>query len=140
MNRCYSEIPMGIAIYCWLAGFADACTGLLLLAAPEFTLRLMSIETLPKEPVYLRYIGVFVFTVGLTYWLPAVARWSPRRELVMSVLFITGVVRAAVAGFVAFEVSRGGLEPAWMVVCFTDASFAAVQVWMLKELSGGASD
>ena len=56
MNRCYPEIPMGVAIYCWLAGLADACTGLLLIAAPELTLRLMSVETLPKEPVYLHYI------------------------------------------------------------------------------------
>ncbi len=123
-----------MAVYCLLAGSCDAATGALLVAAPAFTIRLMRIVELPPEPVYLRWIGVFVGSVGLAYLYPLVLRGKTARIPV--VLEMTALVRLSVALFIAVSVGAGALSAPWLSVFFTDFSLALFQLWLLKRISG----
>ena len=111
------------------AGGCDAATGVLLVAAPTMTLGLMGLTVKPEPLALVRYVGVFVLAVGLSYlWLaaegPAVSgdRWRTQWQ-------ITALVRTLVALFVSWQVAVGGLEARWLSVAATDATFAAVQ-WL----------
>ena len=118
------------------AGSCDALTGALLVAAPLFTLRLMGIDAFPAEPVYTRFIGIFVLAAGLSYFLPLAAPHpAARRTLLAAVFAVLALVRVCVAVFVAGAVAAGGLTPAWLSVSATDLVIAAVQVYALA--SGG---
>ena len=119
-------------LYCLLAGCCDTATGVLLVAAPAFTLQLMRIPTAPSEPVFLRWIGVFVGSVGLAYLYPFVHGVSSRTAPTLRVVLEwSTLARLAVAAFVGASVAGGALAPGWLSVCFTDLSLAVVQVVML---------
>ncbi len=123
-----------ITFYCLLAGTCDAVTGALLVSAPIATLELMGVAELPAEPIYMRFIGVFVGGVGLAYWYPFLYRgWSSGRLTV--VLEVTALVRLCVALFLGVSIARGLLAPAWSIVLLTDLTLASVQIWMLTKLS-----
>lgn len=118
----------------YLVGACDALTGLLLMFSPLLTLRLMGIKTIPLEPVYLQYIGAFVFGVGAVYFMPALS--SQNKEKVQSVLTlwkITALMRLSVGSFVAFQLFQKGLDPAWISVPLTDLSLAAFQIFIVKK-------
>ncbi|MCB0346581.1 MAG: hypothetical protein KDD66_15790, partial [Bdellovibrionales bacterium] len=87
-----------LRIYNTLVGLCDASTGLLLMAAPEFTLMLMGISEIPDELVYLRFIGAFVFSVGAAYWLPFLHQESISQFVAHSkvVWMLTSIVRLVV--------------------------------------------
>ncbi len=125
--------------YQWLAGLCDLSTGVLLLAAPAFTLRLLFVHVLPAPLAFARFIGVFVGCIGASYlWVglrwpfsanmpPASsARWQLQWQL-------TAGVRTAVALFLLAEVLSGALEAAWLTVALSDAAFAAVQCVGLRK-------
>jgi len=119
-------------LYCALAGFCDAGTGALLVLAPLWTLHLLRIPVMPVEPVYLRFVGVFVLGVGLSYLYPfCLGEGGKRDRLFAGVLHVTALVRFCVAAFVTVSVLGGALTPAWITVALTDALLAAVQVFML---------
>jgi hypothetical protein len=120
-----------IAFFCWLAGACDAATGFLLVAAPGLALRLMRVSPAPAEPIYLRFIGVFVGGVGVAYLYPWVVERSRRWLRVAAVLEITAGLRLAVGIFVLLSVASGALVPAWLVVAATDLGLAAAQILML---------
>ncbi len=123
-----------IAVYCLLAGACDAVTGALLVSAPIATLRLMGIAELPVEPIYMRFIGVFVGSVGLAYLYPFLFRGgSVSRQTV--VLEVTALVRLGVALFLGVSIARAALAPAWSIVLLTDLALATAQIWMLTILT-----
>ena len=124
-----ARLARGAWWYQVAAGSCDTATGLLLVAAPTMTLGLMGLTVKPEPLALVRYVGVFVLAVGLSYlWLaaegPAMAgeRWRTQWQ-------ITALVRTLVAVFVSWQVAVGGLEVRWLSVAATDATFAAVQ-WL----------
>lgn len=123
-----------LPIYCRLAGNADAATGLLLVAAPALTLRLMGASP-ADEPIWVRWVGVFVASVGLAYWLPELSRSeSARTARRVSALEFTALVRLAVASFVAWALLTQRLETAFVSVLATDLSLGVLQLAMLRTL------
>jgi H+/Cl- antiporter ClcA len=76
-------------------GAMDASTGLLLVFAPQFTLKLMKIPPLdPAAWVFLQWIGAFVGAVGLSYLFAL--RSDQERAVVWK---ITALVRLVIAAF-----------------------------------------
>lgn len=117
-------------IYCLLAGACDATTGLLLLFAPSFALRLMHIDASSVgAPVYLQWIGAFVFAVGSSYFWPFLRKEDSRFRVMLE---MTTWIRVIICSFVLISVARGQLIPAWLSVAGTDGALAAIQIVMLK--------
>lgn len=112
----------------------DAATGLMLVVAPGFTLRLMRVPAPdPASLVFVSWIGVFVLAVGCSYFLaPRRLSNSNERERLAVVWRFTTIARALVAAFVTWRVVTGGLPPAWLTVAATDAVIAAVQFQWLR--------
>ncbi len=109
-------------IYQWLAGLMDTATGLLLVFAPAFTLRLMGLT--PFGDVFVSFVGVFVLGVGLSYLVMIPGREPARRE---SQWLVTALIRGLVALFLLAETASGRMEPAWLTVAAADGALAAVQ-------------
>lgn len=126
----------GPLLFCLLAGGGDALTGLLLLAAPRLVLRLLG-AAVPGDAggdlVLLRFVGVFVGSVGLVYlypWLyPRLLR--DRGSRVRTTLEITAGVRLAVALFLGITVMTGRLDLPWATVGAYDALVAIAQCGLL---------
>lgn len=111
------------------AGLSDTSTGLLLIFAPAWTLRLMGVRWLPQPIEFAGFIGVFVLSVGLTYLLVAV-RWPIARQntVVWEVQWwITALVRTLVAVFLLVEIVSGRMEFAWISVALSDGMLAVIQ-------------
>jgi hypothetical protein len=117
--------------YQYTAGLCDTATGLLLLLAPEWTLRLMRVTIIPKPVVFASYVGIFVLGVGLTYIQAAITRtpggirdtnWHGQWS-------ITALFRSLVALFLICQIAAGRMERAWITVAVVDATFATVQ-WL----------
>lgn len=117
--------------FCWLAGLADSLTGASLVIAPRLTLRLMGIAAESDEAILLRFIGVFVGCVGLSYLVALTGSEKRRSARLLGVLELTTLFRAAVALFVTWGVLVSHLEPAWLSVAGTDALIALIQVRIL---------
>jgi hypothetical protein len=129
------RLRLWLTLYQLAAGFCDTSTGVLLIAAPAFTLGVMGLTILPQPVAFVRYIGVFVLSVGLTY-LWAVLRWplNEHAVLVWSTQWkITALVRLLVALFVLWQVATGAMEPRWITVAFSDGVFAAIQIMGLAK-------
>ncbi len=123
------------AVYCALAGGGDAVTGILLMSAPLFTLRLMGIAPPPTEPVFLQFVGAFVAGVGLCYGLPFLGQpGEPRRSRLVAIFDATAFIRLSVAGFVFFALAQGELVPAWKTVAITDVVLALFQIFARRHL------
>jgi hypothetical protein len=115
--------------YQLLTGLSDTSTGMLLIGAPELTLRLMKLHAAPATLPFLSYIGVFVLSVGIAclYGGLLAATDSPPDRLEV-VWLLTAITRGLVAVFVVVELARGALEPGWSSVAFTDGALALIQV------------
>lgn len=104
-------------------GAMDALTGVLLLLSPGLVLRMLGIAPVGDEStVFLRWIGVFVMGVGLSYAL--VLRGRSAGETVWA---FTGIVRFLVCVFLLGQVATRHLEPAWMLVALSDGLVGAIQ-------------
>ena len=117
------------------AGACDTITGILLLAAPQFTLKLMGVRQITENSyIFISFIGAFVFSVGLTYLLFAS---SPSSDLQLgfarAAWLITAVERLCAGGFVMIAVLSRGLEPAWFSITLVDLSLAAFQLVGLRK-------
>lgn len=122
-----------VYVLCAVAGLMDATTGALLLAAPMWTLELMGITVMPVEPVYQRWIGAFVCSVGCSYLFPFLLRAGPERDQrTAGILTMATLVRIFIAGFSGVAIATGTLEPAWLSVTATDASLALAQIIVLR--------
>jgi hypothetical protein len=126
----------------WLRGYAlavgamDTATGILLIAAPALTLRLMWIAQQPAEPVWLRFVGAFVTGVGLIYLYPLAASGGRGPVLLAAALEFTAIVRGSVGLVVAASVVRGALPAAWLTVAITDLALAVFQAALVRRGAG----
>lgn len=105
------------------AGGCDAATGLALLAAPLATLGLLGVDSGPRDPALIRFIGAFVLGVGASSLLALVRRWDAA-----TVAEATALVRLAVGGYVVLALARGWLPAPWVLVALTDLGLAAAQL------------
>lgn len=119
--------------YQLVAGFSDASTGVLLITAPIFTLRMMGLAVPHDATPFLSFIGAFVFAVGLAYLYGAllVRRTSgvPRLE---AVWIMTAIIRTSVAVFVIASVLNRSLAPAWLTIAIFDGACALIQARGLR--------
>jgi hypothetical protein len=120
-------------LYLLLAGLCDTVSGLLLMADPVGTLTLMGVATPLAEPLYMQWIGAFVFSVGLSYFTPFIVR--NRWEQVRGVLSVTLIVRIVIASFSGFSMLRGALDPTWITVPLSDAAMGIIQIVLLRLLA-----
>ena len=89
----------------------------------------MGLTIVPQPVVFVRYIGVFVLSVGLTY-LWAAARWplTSHAHIGWSTQWkITALVRTLVAVFVVGQIASSALEIRWISVALSDGAFAMIQ-------------
>lgn len=124
-----SRLRRWLVLYQCIAGLCDTCTGLLLVAAPVWTLGMMSLHVIPQPVAFVRYIGVFVLSVGLTY-LWALLRWplTAHAHIGWSTQWkITALTRTLVALFILWQVAVAAIETGWIAVAFTDGAFAICQ-------------
>ncbi len=114
--------------YQWLAGLCDVTTGVLLVFAPAWTLKLMGVKGGPQPVDFAAFIGVFVLSVGLAYWyaarLPMNTANAPRWQ---AVWWLTALSRTLVAGFLFWKIFGGKIEMAWLTVALTDGFLATFQ-------------
>lgn len=110
-------------------GAMDAVTGLMLVFVPGLVLSLLMIEAPSAEAmIYLRWIGVFVMAVGLSYGI-ALGGCPERGE---TVWLITALVRGMVAVFLIVQIVGGKMDPAWAVVAMSDGAVAVAQLAILR--------
>jgi hypothetical protein len=124
-----------LSFYQYCAGLCDATTGVLLLACPAFTLGLMGLNVIPQPIAFVRYIGVFVMSVGLTYLWTAV-RWPLNEHVALlwsTQWKITALIRMSVALFVIWQVLVHALEFGWITVGLIDGLLAVVQIVGLEQ-------
>jgi hypothetical protein len=110
-----------------LAGGGDFTTGCLLALAPEWTLARMGVSPAPGI-LFLRFVGVFVACVGLSYGLGLLA-WAMtgRRQRLRFAWELTILFRLAAGGFVAMQILSGALPWAWASVPAADGFWALIQ-------------
>jgi hypothetical protein len=114
--------------YQLVTGFADTITGILLCAAPAFTLRMMGVHAPADALPYVGYIGAFVLSVGLACLYGArIVRIPASADRLEIVWFLTALSRAAVALYLLPEISIGNFQPAWMSVVLFDGTCALIQ-------------
>ena len=108
-------------------GLADTATGVLLMTAPEFTLRMLRLRLAPGAGPLLGLIGAFVFAVGLCCLYGALLAHRRDRARLDVVWLLTGIVRGSVALLVLGFVLSGALEAGWLPVGIFDGVCALVQ-------------
>lgn len=115
-----------------ITGISDTGTGLMLIFAPVFTLRLMQLHVPPDAVPFLSYIGAFVFSVGIACfyggYLTIQASFAQKLE---AVWLLTAITRGSVAIFILIKIFTGILEPGWTTVAITDGSFTLLQAFGL---------
>lgn len=121
----------GPFLFCLLAGGGDALTGLLLLAAPRLVLRLLGIAAPGGDLIFLRFVGVFVGSVGCVYLYPWLSQ--ERGSRVATTLEITAGIRLAVALFLGFAVMWSRLDLPWATVGAYDALVAIAQMGLMAQ-------
>ncbi len=111
------------------AGLLDTMTGTGLVLLPAWTLQRMFVPPPGAEALgYVRFVGVFVAMVGLSY-LVALRRNgdAPLR----AVLDVTRLFRLGAGLFTGAMVLAAGWSPAWLVVTATDLGLVVVQSMIL---------
>lgn len=86
-------------------------------------------EISAEAQVFLSWMGGFVFSVGVSYFLAVGATQPVQAETIWK---STMLVRAVIACFVTIQVLRGNLELLWLSVAFTDGIIAVVQGFGIK--------
>jgi hypothetical protein len=82
----------------------------------------------------MRWIGLFVASVGAVYLYPWLLRGGALRrdQRLATVVEVTALQRAAVALFVCGAVAAGALAPGWLVVALFDGGVAMAQSALLR--------
>jgi hypothetical protein len=120
--------------YHLLAGCCDACTGVMLIIAPAFTLRLMMLHAPDDALIYISFIGAFVLATGLAYFYGASIISHGCCETKLQVLWlVTALTRASVAIFITGQLLAGALPAGWITVAATDASLVLIQAIGLRK-------
>ena len=119
--------------YQLIAGISDTSTGVLLIAAPVFTVRMMGVSVPYDATPFLSFIGAFVLAVGLSYLYGAllVRRTGavPRLE---AVWLLTAIIRSSVAIFVLGAVVNRTLSPGWLTIAVFDGICVVIQARGLR--------
>ncbi|MDR3727913.1 MAG: hypothetical protein P4K86_12810 [Terracidiphilus sp.] len=119
--------------YQLLTGLSDTSTGVLLIVAPELTLRLMGLHVAADALPFLSFVGAFVLSVGLCCLYGGyLAYCSSCNEKLGTVWLLTAIMRSSVAIFVITQILSGSLESGWLTVAVFDAACALVQVIGLR--------
>ena len=114
--------------YQLLTGLSDTLTGVLLIASPALTLRLMGLQADPSTFPFLSYIGTFVLSVGVACLYGASLASRPgNSQKLETVWVLTAITRGSVALFIAASIYSRALENGWSTVAISDGSFALVQ-------------
>jgi len=109
-------------------GAMDACTGMLLIFTPAQVLALLQIPPIGNESMlFLRWIGVFVAGVGLSYLFAL-----GRRGQGEMIWYATALIRAMVAVFLTTSTLTGEMPMAWLAVAIADALVAVIQVAIIR--------
>jgi hypothetical protein len=115
--------------YQLLTGLSDTITGLLLVAAPAFTLHLMNVSAPDDALPYLAWVGAFVLSVGLACLYGAFLTTRPIFTAKLeTVWLLTTIARACVALFVTSQIASGALDFGWISVPVTDGCIALLQI------------
>jgi hypothetical protein len=109
-----------------LAGTMDFCTGILLIAAPRLTCRLMGL-TAVSDFGFLPFVGAFVAAIGSSYL------WGLRRGNLRGTWEFTALVRGIIGAFVAISVASGTMAAGWLPVAATDLGLALLQIVFLRK-------
>jgi hypothetical protein len=116
-------------LYQLLTGLSDTATGVLLVAAPAFTLHLMHVNAPPDALPYLSWVGAFVLSVGLACLYGAFLTTRPIFTAKLETVWVlTTIARASVALFVASQIAAGALASGWISVPITDGAIALFQI------------
>ena len=119
--------------YQLMTGFSDTATGLLLLLAPDLTLRLMHLSAPRDALIYISYIGAFVLSVGLSCLYGALLAYHGNAcTKLQTVWLLTALTRASVATFVTAQVLVNTLEAGWMIVAAADGACVIIQAIGLR--------
>ncbi len=116
-----------------IVGATDLLTGILLIIAPAFTLKLMLISTSYTDTGLLSFIGAFVFAVGLSYFLvPArirtvsdLAAWKMQWK-------ISATIRLTIGIFITTMLIINSWHIGWISVAISDLTYAALQFIGIK--------
>jgi hypothetical protein len=128
MNR-----PILLA-YQLLIGLSDTCTGVLLIVAPAFTLKLMHLNVPSDALPYLSFIGAFVLPVGLSCLYGALLTWRRGSKSKLDIVWLlTAFMRASVAVFVTAQILAGTLETGWITVAAADGACVLIQAIGLRK-------
>lgn len=111
-------------------GVCDLATGLVLMAGPALVLRRLDPDLAGDGSVFVRWLGVFVATVGTAYLYPWRVR-PLRPGRIAAVVEVTALQRGAVALFVIAGVASAALGPLWLAVALFDGAVATVQLDLL---------
>ena len=119
--------------YQLVTGLSDTVTGILLCAAPAFTMRMMGVRAPVEALPYVGYIGAFVLSVGLACFYGArILQLPGSTERIETVWLLTALSRAAVALYLLPEISIGNFTHAWLSVVLFDGTCALIQVIGLR--------
>ena len=117
----------------WLAlcaGSADLLSGLGFILLPALTLRIMGLVVPGSEAlVFVRFVGVYVALVGLSY-LWALLDQQSRLRVVFEV---TLLFRLGTGLFTGVAVVIGQLPAGWLLVTAADFALVAAQGWLLTK-------
>lgn len=119
--------------YQLIAGISDTSTGVLLIAAPVFTVRMMGVSVPYDATPFLSFIGAFVLAVGLSYLYGALlirrTGGVPRLE---AVWLLTAIIRSSVAIFVLGAVMNRTFSPGWLTIAVFDGICVVIQARGLR--------
>ncbi|HEX7861190.1 MAG TPA: hypothetical protein VF773_12730 [Verrucomicrobiae bacterium] len=116
------------------AGACDTGTGILLLVAPQLALKLMGVAQTPSDPIFISFIGAFVFSVGLTYLVfSRIPASESRLGAARAAWLITGMQRLCVGVFVLVAMVAGRLDLAWCSITVADLSIGGIQLLGLRK-------
>jgi hypothetical protein len=94
----------------------------------------MRINPYPNEPVYLRFIGIFVLAVGLSYLYPLAGGTEPLRMTRLSIVWeVTALIRGAVSASLLAFVLLGLLPVQWLTVTLCDGTMATIQFALITK-------
>ena len=119
--------------YQLVAGVSDTFTGMFLIAAPMFTMRMMGLSVPGDATPFLSFIGAFVFAVGLSYLYGAIlVRRSDGIPRLETVWLLTAIIRSSVTIFVLVAVLHGTLASGWLTIAIFDGICVLIQARGLR--------
>jgi hypothetical protein len=85
-----------------------------------------------RDLVFIRFIGSFVGTVGLSYFAGLIAwKWTGSPIRLHVVWELTILFRLVAGGFVLSQVAMGNLSWPWLSVPVADWAWVFLQAWLL---------